>query len=214
MRKQALVSNNYYHIFNRGVEKRKIFLNGNDYLRFLESMREFNNVKPIFSLHLHNQLKKKGVVGVGHLQEKELVEIICYCLNPNHFHFILKQIAENGISEFMKRIGGGYTNYFNCKYKRSGVLFQGKFKSVHIKTNAHLLYLSLYVNKNHNIHGYGNGIWEFSSLPDYIGKRKDNLCDMSVILEKFKDPKDYADFASKNALYMKEKKEDEKYLLE
>ncbi len=114
----------------------------------------------------------------------------------------------------MKRIGGGYTNYFNCKYKRSGALFQGKFKSVHIKTNAHLLYLSAYVNKNYNIHGYRADTWEFSSLPDYLGKRKDDLCNKGVILEKFKNSEDYADFASKNALHMEERKEDEKYLLE
>lgn len=214
MRKQALVLDNYYHIFNRGVEKREIFLDRRDYLRFLESMKEFNSTEPVQSLYLHNELKKRGILGVGHLREKKLVEIICYCLNPNHFHFILKQVAENGISEFMKRIGGGYTNYFNCRYKRSGVLFQGKFKSAHIKTNAHLLYLSAYVNKNYNIHGYGDGIWEFSSFPDYLRERRNDLCDKSVILDKFKNSKDYADFASKNALYMKERKEDEKCILE
>ena len=67
-----------------------------------------------------------------------LVQIICYCLNPNHYHLLLKEIKDGGISEFMKRVGGGYTWYFNNKHKRSGTLFQGRFKSVHIKSNEQL----------------------------------------------------------------------------
>lgn len=213
MRKKPLTNGEYYHIYNRGVEKRKVFLCNKDYSRFLESVKEFNSTKPIYSLYLHNQLKRKGVVDVGRLQK--LVEIICYCLNPNHFHFILKQMADNGISEFMKRLGGGYTKYFNYQYKRSGVLFQGKFKSARIKTNAHLLYLSAYVNRNYFIHGYGNDSnWPYSSLLDYIGKRNSKICDKDVILDKFKGKKDYQKFAQENALFMKEKKEDEELLFE
>jgi len=213
MRKQPLAIGEYYHIYNRGVDKRKIFLSDKDYFRFLTSMKEFNQVDPIFSLYWHNQQKRKLDVGVGHLQK--LVEIICYCLNPNHIHLILKQVTENGISEFMKRLGGGYTNYFNHRYKRSGVLFQGKFKSVHIKTNAHLLYLSAYVNRNYFIHGYGDDSdWIYSSFSDYTRKRNKGICDTGVILDQFKDKNEYREFMEENALYMKEKKEDEKYLLE
>ncbi len=212
MRKQPLAIGEYYHIYNRGVDKRKVFLSNKDYNRFLVSMREFNQIDPIRSLYRHSQEQKQDV-GVRHLQK--LVEIVCYCLNPNHFHLILKQLTEHGVSEFMKRLGGGYTNYFNLNRKRSGVLFQGKFKSAHIKTNARLLYLSAYVNRNYFIHSYGNGSdWPYSSLWDYTGKRDAALCDKSVILEQFKDEKDYEKFAQENALYMKEKKEDEKYLLE
>ena len=115
----------------------------------------------------------------------------------------------------MKRLGGGYTKYFNHHYKRSGVLFQGRFKSTRIKTNAHLLYLSAYVNRNYFIHGYGDDAnWPYSSLWDYTGKRDGKICEKSVILDKFKDKKDYQKFIQKNALHMKGKKEDEKYLLE
>jgi hypothetical protein len=115
----------------------------------------------------------------------------------------------------MKRLGGGYTKYFNHHYKRSGVLFQGKFKSVHIKTSAHLLYLSAYVNRNYFIHGYGNDSdWMYSSFLDYTGKSKSGICDTSVILDQFKDKNEYREFMEENSLYMKEKKEDEKYLLE
>jgi len=213
MRKQPLIAGEYYHIYNRGVDKRKIFLSNKDYLRFLTSMKEFNQVDPIHSLYLHDQRKEKQVVGVGHLQK--LVEIVCYCLNPNHFHFILKQLTENGISEFMKRLGGGYTNYFNHYYKRSGVLFQGKFKSVHIETSAHLLYLSAYINRNYFIHGYGNDSgWQYSSFLDYTGKRTGETCNTNIILDQFKNKNEYQEFMQENVLYMKDKKETEKYLLE
>ncbi|HBB36957.1 MAG: hypothetical protein UX02_C0002G0168 [Candidatus Moranbacteria bacterium GW2011_GWC1_45_18] len=215
MRKQPLDVNEYYHIYNRGVEKRKVFLSNRDYNRFLTSMKEFNQIDPIHSLYRHSQQERKQDVGVGHLRMEKLVEIICYCLNPNHFHLILKQSTEHGISEYMKRLGGGYTNYFNYHYKRSGVLFQGKFKSIRIRTNAHLLYLSAYVNKNYFIHGYGDDFdWPYSSFLDYTGKRNGGICDTGVILNEFKNKNEYREFIKENSLYMKEKKEREKYLLE
>jgi len=77
-----------------------------------------------------------------------LVEIIVYCLNPNHYHIILRQVSEGGVSKFMLKLSSGYSSYFNKKNKRSGSLFQGRFKAVHIDSNEYLLYLSAYVNKN------------------------------------------------------------------
>jgi len=212
MRKQPLISGEYYHIYNRGVEKRKIFSSDSDYSRFLLSMKEFNQVDPIFSLYWHGQ-KKKSDVDVRRLQK--LVDVVCYCLNPNHVHFILKQVVEGGISEFMKRLSGGYTKYFNHHYKRSGVLFQGKFKSAHIDSNEYLLYLSAYINRNYFIHGYDNDLdWAYSSLWDYNGKRERGICATGIILDQFKNRKEYQKFMQENALHMKEKKETEKYLLE
>jgi len=103
----------------------------------------------------------------------------------------------------------------NYHYKRSGALFQGKFKSVRIRTNAHLLYLSAYVNKNYFIHGYGDDFdWPYSSFLDYTGKRNGGICDTGVILNEFKNKNEYREFIKENSLYMKEKKEREKYLLE
>jgi len=140
----------YYHVFNRGVEKRKIFLSEEDYQRFILCLKEFNCPEPVYSLYRMAQLP----VEVKPLRKGKLVEIVTYCLNPNHFHLILKQVAPNGVSEFMKRLGVGYTGFFNYKNKRSGVLFQGSYKLVHIKSTAHLLYLSAYVSDNYFIHGY------------------------------------------------------------
>jgi putative transposase len=92
---------------------------------------------------------------------ERLVEINAYCLNQNHFHLIVKQLRSGGISEFMQKIGTGHTMYFNKKYNRSGSLFQGTFKSTHINSNELLLYLSVYVNANHRIHGYPDKDWQY-----------------------------------------------------
>lgn len=151
------------------------------------------------------------------LRKNKLVEIVTYCLNPNHFHLLLKQIAPNGISEFMKRLGIGYTGFFNYKNKRSGVLFQGSYKSIRIKSTAHLLYLSAYVSDNYFIHGYAKRkeeIWKYSGLAEYIGKSKTALCSKKLIKEHFKNTKDYFDYVKENSLYMKDKKEFEKYIIE
>ena len=144
----------FYHIYNRGTDKREIFSDIYDHERFLLSLKEFNNIEPTGSLRLvkirkeftgesnensDNRCPTPEASGVGHL----LVEIIAYSLLPNHFHLLLKQKVENGVSEFMKRIGGGYTNYYNKKHNRSGSLFQGKFKAVHIDSQNYLEYIYL-----------------------------------------------------------------------
>ncbi|MDI6778408.1 MAG: transposase [Patescibacteria group bacterium] len=203
----------YYHVFNRGVEKRKIFLTEGDYQRFLLCLREFNCLDPIYSLYRMTQLP----IEIKSLQKKKLVEIIAYCLNPNHFHLLLKQIAPNGISEFMKRLGIGYTGFFNYRNKRSGVLFQGSYKSVRIRSNAHLLYISAYVNDNYFIHGYAKRsekIWKYSGLAEYTSKSKKALCSRKLIKEHFKSFRDYCGYVKENSSYMKEKKEFEKYIVE
>lgn len=215
MRKEPFVNHEYYHIFNRGVDKRDVFLCEADYPRFLRSLKEFNQKDPVFSIYRLDQERRKLIAGIGSLRKDKLVDIIAYCLNPNHFHLILRQLIEGGISEFLKRLGTGYTGYFNHRYKRSGVLFQGKFKSVRIRTGAHLLYLSAYVNRNYFIHGYGNDSgWMYSSFLDYTGKRSNGICNTSVILDQFKNKNEYREFIRENALHMKKKKEDEKFLLE
>lgn len=151
MRKDPLVTGSYYHIYNRGVDKRDIFANQADLDRFILSVKEFNVVKPVGSIkERFIELKFKGPSGVGH--PTGLVSIVCYCFNPNHFHFILKQEVDGGISEFFKRLQGGYTNYFNLVHKRSGALFQGRFKSNLIDDDAYFLKIRPYVHLNYLIH--------------------------------------------------------------
>ncbi|MFA7209806.1 MAG: transposase [Parcubacteria group bacterium] len=220
MRKTEFANGEYYHIYNRGVDKREVFLGEEDYLRFLTSMREFNRVDPIGSLYeKYLDEEKRGLSphkgDLVPFATVPLVEIVCYCLNPNHYHLILKQLSEGGISKFMLKLSSGYSSYFNKKNKRSGSLFQGPFKSVHIDSNEYLLYLSAYVNKNNFIHGYNkNDNWPYSSLLDYLGERNGKLINKEIILGQFKSADEYKEFLESNALYMREKKELAGYLIE
>jgi REP element-mobilizing transposase RayT len=122
LRKTDFIEGEYYHIYNRGVDKRDIFLEIPDLMRFLQSMKEFNVKDPIGSLYENSFLKDVG----GKASKSKLVKFVAYCLNPNHYHFILTPLVEKGIEKFMQRLGTGYVMYFNEKNKRSGaVLLNG-----------------------------------------------------------------------------------------
>ena len=193
----------YYHIYNRGVDKRPIFNDYEDLGRFFQSMKEFNSVKPIGSIFENSFDKTK-------ITQDKLVEFVCYCLNPNHYHFILRQLIENGISEFMKRMGG-YTWYFNNRQKRNGALFQGTFKSNHINSNEYLLHVSAYVNLNNRFKGKPY-LLSKSSWDEYLGKENDCVCNTEIIVGQFKTPKDYEKFALSSLEDIIKRKEFEKEL--
>jgi len=141
MRKIPLTTNEYYHIYNRGAEKRKIFLQEKDYSRFLLGAREFNDVEPKVRL---SEIELQAIKN----NKNPLVEIVCCCLMPNHWHFILKQIQDDGISKFVHKLTIGHAMYFNTKYEREGRLYQGTFKAIHIENDAYLLHLSRYIHLN------------------------------------------------------------------
>ncbi len=194
MNRESFANGEYYHIYNRGVDKRRIFQQSKDVERFLESMNAFNSIPPIGSLRdlsFYNGTIK-------HSEKDRLVEFVSYCLNPNHYHFLLKQLVDGGISEFMKRLNGGYTWYFNKKYKRSGSLFQGRFKSKLIDTNEYLLHLSVYVNLNNHVHNYSGSTAVIirSSWDEYVNTRVPrSFCSKKIILDQFENVIEYKKFA-------------------
>lgn len=220
MRKTEFANGEYYHIYNRGVDKREVFLCEKDYLRFLICMNLLNDERDGLMEMWRNILKTNPRAKLSEIRElsskgNALVEFTAYCLNPNHYHFILKQVDEKGIEKFMHKLSTGYTNYFNKKYNRSGSLFQGPFKSIHINSNEHLLHLSVYVSANHAIHNYPEKNWPYSSYLDYTGKRVGKLSSKETILGQFGDsPLEYEKFMQNNIDYFREKKELEKYVLE
>ena len=206
MRKVPFINGEYYHIYNRGVEKRLIFSNQYDVSRFLQSMEEFNTLDPIGSIYQNSFSRLRRPTS----KSDRLVEFIAYCLNPNHYHFILKQIIDGGISEFMKRLGGGYTKYFNESNNRNGALFQGRFKSVHIDTNKYLLHASAYVNLNDRVHQLSNPTskWVRSSWGEYIEKNQNDFCEKDIILEQFSNISEYKDFAESSLVDILSRKTD------
>ena len=153
IRRQPLLTGEMYHIYNRGVDKRDIFSDKNDIYRFIESIKEFNRENKIISLANLRKSKQNLQIEARPLSGKDpLVEVVAYCFNPNHFHLILKQSIDGGISKFMQKLLGGYTYYFNAKNSRSGSLFQGLFKSQLIANENYFNKLFGYVNKNYLIH--------------------------------------------------------------
>ncbi|MBU1557401.1 transposase [Patescibacteria group bacterium] len=208
----------YYHIYNRGTDKRKIFGDKNDIWRFIKGVLIFNRLNPIGSIReeLGENLISRGKAS-GDFKELvdlsgELVEFVCFCLNLNHYHFLVKQVSDDGISKFMHRLGTGYTGYFNEKNKRSGALFQGKFKAVHIESNEQLLYTSAYVNLNDKIHGINDDDKElvFSSWNEYLGKNKTvNICKgKNMILGQYGNLGEYKEFAESVAESTKDLKKE------
>lgn len=172
--RKTYVENGYYHIYNRGVEKRLIFLNEQDYSVFLSYLREYLLPKDEKSLYerLSNSdtsLKEKDkILKLLRLNNfnKEIV-LIAYCLMPNHFHFFVKQNSLGTIDKFMNSLGTRYTMYFNRKYKRVGHLYQGVYKAVLLRTDEQFIYLSKYIHKQ--ALKLKN---QPSSYPEYIGIRK------------------------------------------
>ncbi len=183
MRKDPFIIGEYYHIYNRGTDKRIIFKDKYDLERFKKAMEKFNILEPIG--HIKNDLDKSK-------KRQRLVDFICYSLNPNHYHFILTPLLENGIEKFMHKLGCGYTRYFNEKYNRTGVLFQGRFKSVLIDSDEYLLYLSGYINLNNKIHFLvkpqinREKLFYESSWEEYTKNKGKQFCNKSIILDRFK----------------------------
>ncbi|MCK5021823.1 MAG: transposase [Candidatus Pacebacteria bacterium] len=198
MRKDSFIIGQYYHIYNRGTDKRIVFNNKWDLERFLKSIDEFNNEEPIGSI-VENEYREFSA------PRSKLVDIVCYCLNPNHYHLILTPLVENGIEKFMQKLGAGYTKYFNERYKRSGVLFQGRYKSIHIKSDEYLTYVGAYINLNNRVHQLSAPrsksedknkklFWK-SSWGEFVGENKDNICNKSILLDRHKNINEYKNFA-------------------
>jgi putative transposase len=137
-RKQNFAIDEYYHLYNRGTEKRIIFLDKHDYDYFLFLMYICNTTKSI----------KIREVGENFDREETIVDIGAYCLMPNHFHILIREKTEGGISKFMQKMLTGYSMYFNKKYKRTGKLYEGVFKSSIIDSDNYLKYIYSYIHLN------------------------------------------------------------------
>lgn len=133
----------FYHVYNRGVEKRKIFLTHTDYERFIALLYLANQAEPV-------DLKYQGssMIEIESRVGETLVEIVAYCLMPNHFHLLLREKIEGGAAKFMQKVATGYTMYFNKKNERSGSLFQGTYKASHVHDDRYFRYLISYIHLN------------------------------------------------------------------
>ena len=204
MRKTPIAPDEHYHIFNRGNNKQNIFLDDRDRTRFLflilhlQSPLVFQNLGRQISYFVKNRAFNIDNDDLEEILKERNVELINFALMPNHFHLTLCEIKEGGISQYMQRILCAYTKYFNTKYKKSGHLFQGPYKAVHIEDNRQLLYLSSYIHRNpRELNGWKNKehIYPWSSYQDFIKENRwGKLLQQNIILEQFDDKKEYGNF--------------------
>lgn len=142
-----------YHVLSRGVDKRQIFNDNRDYLRFINNLFEFNDSRWVSAMANRNFAKSTDIAS-RHLARNRkndkdpLVDIHAFCLMPNHFHLLLSSVTEDGIPRFMKKLNMGYAKYFNIKNDRKGTLFEGRYKSILVEEDSHLFYLPHYIHFN------------------------------------------------------------------
>lgn len=177
-----------------------IFNNAFDYKRFIKTILYYKieGPKPKLSRFLSSNMDLS--------KKSKIVDIVCYCLMPNHFHFLLKQVKDGGITEFISKLSNSYTKYINTKNNRVGPLLQGEFKSVYVEDNNQLLHLSRYIHLNPLV-GYivkDLNLYKWSSYFEYINKDDTALFSKDIILDQFKSPKEYQQFVLNQEDYGKQ----------
>lgn len=201
--KRFFSDNGYYHIYNRGALKQRLFFDKKDYCRFLlliiaSQSQEDNSLK-----NLSRSIQKGSIEEVMSFIEKNKentlskrsVEVLNFCIMPNHFHLTIHELEDNGISKYMQKVLNSYGKYFNKKYNKNGHVFQGPYKVKHILEDNQLSYLSAYIHNNpKEINRWNNKPWEYdwSSYGDYVEENRwGELLNTDFILTFHKDKKDY-----------------------
>lgn len=192
------VNGEFYHLYNRGLNKQNIFNSARDYSRFIQTFHyyQIQNPKPKFSNYRASKMFQIN-------ENRKIVEIIAYCLMPNHFHLLVRQSKDGGISEFMRKFIHSYTKYRNVKNKLQGPLFQGIFKAVRVESEEQLLHLSRYIHLNPLVSFLSKDLntYPWSSYPAYIGLTKNSEINPQEILNFFKTPREYKKFVLDQADY-------------
>lgn len=179
------IENGYYHIYNRGVEKRRIFQDKQDYPVFLNYLKEYLTPKDEKNLRL--KLSDPDISSAERSKILRLlrmnnftgeITLLAYCLMPNHFHLFIKQKSQNSIDKFMRSLCTRYTMYFNRKYKRVGTLFQSVYKAVLLESEEQFLHLSRYIHKQALVN-------QPCSYPEYLGLRRTEWIKPDEILSYF-----------------------------
>lgn len=170
---KQFVKNGYYHLYNRGVEKRNIFLDEQDYAVFLGYLKQYLDI----TLRL-------GLGSDPHPLSSE-IDLLTFCLMPNHFHLLVKQNSVDGITKLIRAVCTNYVMYFNRKYERVGTLFQGKYKAVLVDTDEYLLHLSRYIHPN-PYPGSDPKYYKYSSYDYYLGLKNASWVKPQEILAFFK----------------------------
>lgn len=189
---KQFISDSYYHLYNRGVEKRKIFLDEQDYSIFLSYLRTYllpkdiNNLETILANPEASWKEKDKALKLLRMNNfYSTLILLAYCLMPNHFHLLIRQIDSTTIDRFMNSLCTRYSMYFNRKYKRVGKLFQGVYKAVLVTTDEQLLHLTRYIHCNPSLQGIALRSYNYSSYPEYLGSRHTEWITRETVIAHF-----------------------------
>jgi len=208
-----LITNNYYHIYNKGINNTKTFLESANYYRFLDLINYYRFDKHTLRYSYYNKLtfdNKNEYLKSIQKNNNKLVNIYAFSLMPNHFHFLLEQLIENGIQLFMSKLINSYTKYFNAKENHYGSLFLTQFKSKLILENEIFLHVCRYIILNpltSNVVKSFNDlkVYPYTCLIDYLEKPK-NFVDTKKVLTNFSSKKSFERFIADRGNYQKELK--------
>ena len=208
---EPLVTNEIYHVFNLGVAHCSTFIDKRDYQRFIELINfyQFPNPPMRFShfLLLSNERRSNFIMEVSKKDQK-LIKLINYCLMPNHFHFLLQQTYDGGISKFLANLQNSYTKYFNVKQSRIGSLFLDQFKAIRIETEEQLIHVSRYIHLNPYTGFVVKNLEELEKYPWFSFNESSllngNICQKESVLSLFKNPEYYKQFVFDQAGYQRE----------
>lgn len=206
------VNGEIYHVFNRGIDRRPTFTSITAYKRGMDLLAYYRFVKPPFRFSHLQRLptdKREEVLQELIARDEKLVEILAFCLMPNHVHFLLKQLVDNGIPIFMSNFLNSYTRYFNTRYERVGSLFLDQFKGVRIETDEQMVHVSRYIHINPTTSFVVKDFealleYPWSSLPEYLGKVTQSICAKEYVPSFFKEAEDYGKFLRDQIGYQRE----------
>lgn len=221
LRSTVFVNNQYYHVLNRGVAESFIFNDSYDYQRFTKLMNFYRYKRPSLSFSKYHKLsldQRKEFDEKLKESGKSQVEIFAYCLMPNHFHLLLKQITERGIQKFLTNLQNGYAKYYNIKSKRYGPLFQSRFKAKIIQTDEVFLHISRYIHLNpttsYLVSTKELVSYPWSSLPLYFKSQNESFVNTSFILKMVGGKDMYKKFIYNQVDYQRKLQKIKHFLLE
>jgi len=210
-RKELLVSGEVYHVFNRSIANYVIFNNENEYERMWQLFKYYLTTRDLrlsdfLELKLVEQEGFNNAVNIVSQDSDPLVQIIAWCIMPTHFHLVLKQLIDSGISNYLRIILESYSSYFNAKYNRKGPLWESKFKNVLVENDEQLNHLVRYTHLNPTTAHLVNSPeeWLFSSYREYLGEIADSqkMCRFDDILDI--KPLSYRKFVTDQVSYQRE----------
>ena len=204
MRTDPIIKNSYYHIYNRGNQTQQLFFDQSDYIRFLFGILFCQS--DISLSHPSRQvgyfLKKKSFQvdadTIDAILNNRRVELINFCVMPNHFHLLVRNVTETGIPTYLHKVSNAYAKYFNTKYDRSGHVFQGTYKANSLMNENDVMRLSAYIHNNPKELNYKLEEYAWSSLIDFKQNRWGNLLERGIVRERFKSFKDYLSYIQTN----------------